>query len=104
VAESAAEQSGRLLRPSVEPACTLTQFLASTADGLRLVLAPGAVTGLNSIAPGHAVTLLIGPESGFSDAELAAAQNAGFTAMRLGPRILRTETAGMAALAALQSC
>src|SRR5699024_7116711 len=40
VAESAAEQSGRLLRPSVEPACTLTQFLASTADGLRLVLAP----------------------------------------------------------------
>lgn len=102
VAESAAEQSGRLMRPQVAPACTLADYLASAPDGLKLTLEPGAETGINDLDPGHAITLLIGPESGFSDAEISATRNAGFTAMRLGPRILRTETAGMAALAAIQ--
>lgn len=103
VAESAAEQSGRLVRPRVEAACTLAQFLEAPPDGLRLVLAPEAGTGLAQLQFKHRATLLVGPESGLSDTETTAAIDAGFTALRLGPRVLRTETAGMAALAAIQS-
>ena len=54
-------------------------------------------------APGAAVDLLIGPEGGFDDDELAVARAAGFRPVRLGPRVLRTETAGLVALAVLQS-
>jgi len=53
--------------------------------------------------PTGAITLLIGPEGGLSPAEIAQARMVGFTGVRLGPRVLRTETAGMAALAALQA-
>lgn len=104
VAESAAEQSGRLLRPAVLPARTLADWLTTATSGLRLVLAPAATVNLATLAaPTGPVTLLIGPESGLSDAELTACRDGGFTALRLGPRVLRTETAGMAALAAIQS-
>lgn len=69
-----------------------------------IVLAPGAATGLGSIAiEQREVDLLVGPEGGFAEEELATAARAGFVAASLGPRVLRTETAGLAALAVLQS-
>jgi 16S rRNA (uracil1498-N3)-methyltransferase len=71
---------------------------------LRLLLSPRAsisFTALAATPPHGRVTLLIGPEGGFSAAEEAAATDHGFTAVGLGPRVLRTETAGIAVLAAL---
>lgn len=103
VAESAAEQSGRLICPRVEAAATFKQFLATPTQATRLLLAPEAGTPLRALSPATQATLVIGPESGFSDTEVADARAAGCQPLRLGPRILRTETAGMATLAALQS-
>ncbi|ROO22404.1 16S rRNA (uracil(1498)-N(3))-methyltransferase [Salinisphaera orenii] len=105
VVESAAEQSGRLVRPALEAAKPLSQALAEDDDvhRLRLMLAPTATAGLHA-TPKHAhIALLIGPESGLSDNEIDTANAAGWQAVSLGPRVLRTETAGMAALAALQA-
>lgn len=104
--ESAAEQSGRLICPRVAPAVALSQALkATTPDdaSLRLVLAPTATRGLASITRHERIDLLIGPESGLSATEIDAATVAGWQPITLGARVLRTETAGLAALAALQS-
>lgn len=103
VAESAAEQSGRLVRPRVSPAMDCNQFLDSPPHGLRLMLAPQATTRLSALARTREVALLVGPESGFDRTEIARAEDAGCQPLQLGPRTLRTETAGMAALAAIQS-
>lgn len=107
LAIAACEQCGRNRVPQVDDLQSLPQFLAGerTASTLRLVLAPGAQTGLGALTapPGGAVTLLVGPEGGFSDEELRAASACGFQPVALGPRVLRTETAGLAALAALQA-
>lgn len=111
VAESAAEQSGRLICPAISPAIDLGQLLANDdedkhADGgstLRLMLAPEAARSLSEIVSTPCVSLLIGPESGLSHTEIEQASAAGWQALALGPRILRTETAGMAAIAALQT-
>ena len=73
---------------------------------LKLMLSPvhaNKFSALPAPAPGSAITLLIGPEAGLSDAEEAAAQAAGFTAVLLGPRVMRTETAALAALAAIHA-
>jgi 16S rRNA (uracil1498-N3)-methyltransferase len=73
-------------------------------EGLRLVLspsAPGSLAGLTSLPT--KVELLIGPEGGLDDDELLAAQKAGFMPVRLGPRVLRTETAAVVALTVLQA-
>jgi 16S rRNA (uracil1498-N3)-methyltransferase len=68
------------------------------------LLDPLAERGLRGLAPPlGTMTLLIGPEGGLSPAEIGGALQAGFTGVRLGPRILRTETAGVAALAAVQA-
>jgi 16S rRNA (uracil1498-N3)-methyltransferase len=70
---------------------------------MRVLLSPGGGVTLKDLArPDGAVTVLIGPEGGLTDEEEQAAVAAGFTAVRLGPRILRTETAAIAALALLQ--
>lgn len=103
VAESAAEQSGRLAWPNVRPALPLTEFLHRQRAARPLILVPHADTRLQELERSTDTTLLVGPESGFSDDEIETAQNAGCIPLRLGPRTLRTETAGMAALAALQS-
>ena len=77
---------------------------APVPSGHRLMLAPGAELRLADLAPPTGpVTLLAGPEGGFEEDELAAARLTGFQAVRLGPRVLRTETAGMAALAAMMA-
>jgi 16S rRNA (uracil1498-N3)-methyltransferase len=102
---SACEQCGRSKAPHVAAPLTLRNYLASTKkEGLRLVLspaAPGSLAGLTSM-PAR-VELLIGPEGGLDDDELHAAATAGFTPVRLGPRVLRTETAAVAALSVLQA-
>lgn len=113
VIASACEQCGRAQLPSLRPATTLATALAADAmdgRGLRLLLSPLAsslslptLLTDHAAAVQHGVRLLIGPEGGFEDSEVAQALAAGFMRCRLGPRILRTETAGIAAIAALQA-
>ena len=105
IAESACAQSGRVWLPALHPLKPLRAFVAEALPGRRLVLAPGSPMPLSAagVARGDSLTLLAGPESGFSEAELALATAAGFQPVSLGPRILRTETAGLAAIAALQA-
>jgi 16S rRNA (uracil1498-N3)-methyltransferase len=105
VAIGACEQSGRARLPRVEAPATLDQALGLAApEGSRITLSPVAGTPLVSLPAGTAsVTLLIGPEGGLTDAEVALAGGAGFEPRSLGPRILRTETAALAALAVLQA-
>ena len=104
VVASACEQCGRNQVPLVAPLEKLENWLARPAGGaLRLMLAPDAGQTLADIPPVGEVQLLIGAEGGLDPQEMIAAQQAGFQAVRLGPRVLRTETAGLAALAALQA-
>jgi len=106
VVESAAEQSGRLICPTIDDACDVSELLARPLSGdgsALLMLAPTAATTLSALAPSQRASLLIGPESGLSIEEIERARDVGWHALTLGPRILRTETAGMAALAALQT-
>lgn len=99
---SACEQCGRAEVPSLEAPRTLRDWLADPPPGRRLVLRPEAETGPSALERDASVVLLIGPEGGLADVEIDAARDAGFTPLKLGPRVLRTETAGPAALAALQ--
>lgn len=104
VVAAACEQCGRNQVPVVAPLEKLENWLARPAGGvLRLMLAPDAGQTLADIEPVGEVQLLIGAEGGLDPQEMIAAQQAGFQAVRLGPRVLRTETAGLAALAALQA-
>ncbi len=106
VAISACEQCGRNRLPTVAPLLDLAQYLARPPqeNELRLVLAPGSTKRLRDLpVPRGPVTLLIGPEGGFEESESRAAQVAGFVPLGLGPRVLRTETAGPSALAALMT-
>ncbi len=100
----ACEQSGRNQLPALSAPLALGQWLEEAQrEGTRIVLDPGAKSGLRSIDPAPAVTLLIGPEGGLAPAERGLAAQAGYRPMRLGPRILRTETATVAAISALQT-
>ena len=104
VAVAACEQCGRNRIPEVRPLQALAHWLAAHRDALCYVLAPGgAASFAEEPAPQQAVHVLVGPEGGWSDAELAAFDAAGCRRVRLGPRVLRTETAGLAAIAALQA-
>lgn len=104
IAIAACEQSGRTHVPEVAPLLDLPQYLGSATAGTRLICAPGATAALRQLpTPVTPLSLLIGPEGGFEDAELRAAQAAGFQPVSLGPRVLRTETAGLAALAAMMT-
>jgi len=100
---SACEQSGRTAIPQIQPVQKLDAWLAASGTGPRFVLAPGGHHSLKQLPQAQAATLLVGPEGGLSDEEIALAVHRGFTAIGLGPRVLRTETAGVAALAALQA-
>ncbi len=104
VAVAACEQCGRNRIPAVRPLQPLAHWLAAHRDALGYVLAPGgAASFADEPAPQGVVHLLVGPEGGWSDAELAAFDAAGCRRVHLGPRVLRTETAGLAAIAALQA-
>ena len=104
IAQSACEQSGRHAPPAISAAENLGTFLSgSRAAGAHLVLEPGAPLRLADIAPRPtAVTFLVGPEGGFSPADLDRIAGAGFSGATLGPRVLRAETAAIAACAAAQ--
>jgi 16S rRNA (uracil1498-N3)-methyltransferase len=105
VVVAACEQCGRARIPAIDVPVPLAERLAATAGpAARLLLAPDAETSLAAAARGHvAIELLVGPEGGLEDDERRAALAAGFRACRLGPRVLRSETAAIAALAVLQS-
>lgn len=104
VAAAACEQCGRNQVPLVAPLEKLDAWLSRPAPAgtLRLMLAPDAEAALASLPRAGAVQLLVGAEGGLDPQEVVAARHAGFVPVRLGPRVLRTETAGLAALAALQ--
>ena len=104
VAVAACEQSGRNRIPEVRALQGLGNWLAAHRDGSCHVLAPGGEVGFTDLArlPGP-IHVLVGPEGGWTDSELAACDGAGCRRVTLGPRVLRTETAGLAALAVLQA-
>lgn len=99
----ACEQSGRSRLPRLEPPRHLDWQLGQETAELRLVLDAGAIRSLPAASPSPRVSLLVGPEGGLSEQELDNARVARFTPVRLGPRILRTETAPLAAIAAIQA-
>jgi 16S rRNA (uracil1498-N3)-methyltransferase len=104
VAVAACEQCGRARIPAIADSVPLATHLARPADGMRLLLSPEAELSLAAAAREAAtVELLVGPEGGLEDGERRAALAAGYRACRLGPRVLRSETAAIAALAVLQS-
>lgn len=110
VAVAACEQSGRNRVPEISLIVDLPHYLGRLLQqnagqhDFHFVCAPGAETSLRALqAPNQPVTLLVGPEGGLEDGELAAARAAGFRPVNLGPRVLRTETAGLAALAAMMA-
>lgn len=103
VVASACEQSGRAVLPDVSEPAPLMQAVAEAglpAD--RYILSPLAQTGIASMAApaGGQLLIAVGPEGGWSARDLLSLE--GFSGIKLGPRILRTETAGLAAIAALQ--
>jgi 16S rRNA (uracil1498-N3)-methyltransferase len=104
IAIAACEQSGRNRVPEVATPLALREFVRDAARaGARLLLSPAAQLRLDDVPPPVTqATVLIGPEGGLSESEEQLARAAGFTPVRLGPRVLRTETAAIAALTLLQ--
>ena len=106
IAQASAEQCGRNRLMDIAAPRSLEDYLAQPAAGLRLLCHPEAdATLAQALAPlaGQAqveLSLLVGPEGGWSEEELQAARRAGVQAVRFGPRVLRTETAGLALIAA----
>ncbi|MBM3347648.1 MAG: 16S rRNA (uracil(1498)-N(3))-methyltransferase [Betaproteobacteria bacterium] len=107
VIAAACEQCGRNLPPTLGRIEHLQEWLvarpALAHEEARLLLSPEADIGLSAMRRSEEVTLLVGPEGGLAPHEHAAALKAGFVLVRLGPRVLRTETAPLAAVAALQT-
>ncbi|HET9835154.1 MAG TPA: 16S rRNA (uracil(1498)-N(3))-methyltransferase [Rhodanobacteraceae bacterium] len=105
VAISACEQSGRARIPVIAPVQPLRTWVDSLdGSAARLALLPeGEITPRVLGALDRGVVLAVGPEGGFEEADSALLRDAGFHGLALGPRVLRTETAGIAAIAALQA-
>ena len=108
VAIAACEQCGRNRVPRVLPLIALDEFLVGRTvqqdDERRVLLSPRSARGLRELdRPVGGIVILAGPEGGFSPEEERAAVQSGFLPVRLGPRVLRTETAAVAALAAMQA-
>ena len=106
VVVAACEQSGRARIPDVLPPAGLAEAAAALdADALKLTLDPLGEHRFDTLSPVSApgIAIGIGPEGGWSEKDRAILRSAGFTGLRLGPRVLRTETAGLAAIAALQA-
>ncbi len=105
IINEAARQSRRTVLPQLQPLQSLPEVLAQESGHLKLVLWEAGSRSLAAALPETSpvgVTLLVGPEGGFSAAEMVQITAAGFHAVHLGPRILRTETAGLAATPVLQ--
>ena len=113
IVQSACEQCGRNRLPQVAPPVTLTEYFSQAkTDGLTLLCHPDADTTLAQTLSGAnilsdadtpGITILIGPEGGWSDDELLTAEKNGATRIAFGSRVLRTETAGLAMVAAINA-
>lgn len=113
VVVSACEQSGRNIVPKVAPIADLPAWLAGqgaefwqqdSGGAVGLILSPLAELTLRDLPrPEGAITLLVGPEGGLTPEEIAMARQCHFTEVQLGPRVLRTETAALAMLSAMQA-
>ncbi len=102
IAISACEQCGRNIVPVVRPVMSLEQWLAEPTDELKLTLHPRAKYSVGTLPElTQGVRLVIGPEGGLSDDEIALTEQYQFQEMLLGPRVLRTETAALTAITAL---
>lgn len=103
---SACEQCGRNIVPEIRPLMKLTEWCAEQDDSLKLNLHPRAHYSIKSLPdiPVAGVRLLIGSEGGLSEQEIKLTEQQGFTEVLLGKRILRTETAALVAISALQVC
>ncbi|GLS83095.1 16S rRNA (uracil(1498)-N(3))-methyltransferase [Paraferrimonas haliotis] len=100
---SACEQSGRAVVPEVRPAMELEQWCAENSEATKLNLHPRASHGINGLSlTAQRVRLLIGPEGGLSPEEIALTQTHDFVDILIGPRVLRTETAALTVISALQ--
>lgn len=102
VAISACEQSYRCLVPSINEPTSLMVWLDQQEAELKLVLDPRGAESLPTTTKPQSIALLVGPEGGLSEAEIEQAVKAGFKPVVFGPRVLRTETAPVAALSVLQ--
>ncbi len=103
IAISACEQCGRNTVPVIRPIMPLEEWCSETFDGLKLNLHPRAKYSINTLpTPVEKVRLLIGPEGGLSSEEIDMTQDYQFEETLLGPRVLRTETAALTAITALQ--
>lgn len=100
---SACEQCGRNVIPDLHEPVALSHFLQSADGERRFVLHHRTTAAPEATDLPASVSLLVGPEGGLSEAEIGAAETAGFESLALGPRVLRTETAPLAALAILQA-
>ena len=103
IATSACEQCGRNRVPSIHRPQTLPHWTGTTQAECKFVLHHRAASISTSDRPPASIALLVGPEGGLSDAEIETAEQAGYLSLRLGPRVLRTETAPLAAIAILQA-
>jgi 16S rRNA (uracil1498-N3)-methyltransferase len=104
----ACEQSGRTVLPVIEPMQSSAELIENCTESdyaLRLLLQADSATGINDIRqpPKGRILCWVGPEGGFDQSESSAAIAKGFSPLRMGPRVLRTETAGLVALTLLQT-
>ncbi len=102
IAYQACEQCGRAIIPTIHLPLPLNKWLAHRPESTLLILDPHADRSIQDLTLSTSIALLIGPEGGFSEAEIASTIPK-FTPIRFGPRILRTETAAIAALSVLQA-
>lgn len=101
---SACEQCGRNTLPELADISKIDDWYATTEADLKLLLAPDAESTLSELSEKpQSITIVIGPEGGLSRSEIKSLEENDFTGIRLGPRILRTETAGLTTIAALQN-
>ena len=101
---AACEQCGRNTLPTLHPPTEFNDWINQSTSQLRLTLHPRAEKAFRHInLPPAGVRLLIGPEGGFSEHEIFQTEECGFQTIQLGPRVLRTETAALAAITALQA-
>jgi len=104
VIRSACEQSGRVCLPKLHnPANLLDWHSINRKQSLQLLLDPAASLQLSDLIPAREIRILIGPEGGLEGEEISMVEESGFKRIRLGPRILRTETAALATVAAVQA-
>lgn len=104
IAIAACEQSGRNTLPIIHPLCTFDTYLQQCQATMKMILDPYTTNTWQDLSRQEGdIALLVGPEGGFSEEEIAQAKASKFQPLSLGPRILRTETAAIAALSVIQA-